>query len=185
MKGRPRGWTRTTPLAHELTRSLERRRWTYRQGAEFVGVEVRRFASWAKGEYEPAQLTLEQEQKLCEFVHWQWLPGEFEERMGGLREAALRGKLSAVPLPMLADRGIVPTARQPEDELAQEEREHGIQQILPPRHALILARVLEGQQYEDIGIGLAVTRAYVGCIVQQALRRLRHPRHTRMLKALV
>lgn len=177
MKGRSRGWVRTTLLAHELTRSLERCKWTYQQGAKFVGVEVRHFASWAKGKYEPAQLTLEQEQKLCKFVHWQWLPGGLEERTGGLREAALRRKLSAVPLPMLADRGVVLTARQPEDELAQEEREHGIQRLLTPQQALLVRCLITGQTCADLEIALTLTRAGISYRLQQALRRIR--RHCR------
>lgn len=168
-----------------LQSALERRGWGYREGAVFLGVTERRFASWVSGGREPRDLTLGQQQRLCELMEWKVLPEDFGEPRRKLKAAANRRKLSAVPLPMLADHGVVRIPSAPEEELLRVEREHGVQQLLSPRQALILARVLGSQRTDDIGLGFAVTRAYISYIYRRAFRRLRHPSRARMLKALV
>lgn len=168
-----------------LATALKRNHLTQDAAAKILGMSPQALGALIKDHNRtPRRLTPRQQEILCAWTGK--LPEElWPTRTGRNGSRKVSDKLLAAQPSMLADRGLIWRPPQPDEQIETVEHEHCIQRLLTPGQALLVRGLIAGQTYADLEIALTLTRGGISYRLQQALRRLRHPRHARMLKALV
>ena len=176
----------------DIFEALEKRGWTQKQGAEFLGVDQTTFCrlinmSWVPREFSP-QLTVklyELTGKMPEDIFPDWARERDFLAMPKVGKRIV--ELTPQMLQSAGTRPCLPLT--PEEIFCRQDLEKKINEVLhtlSPREEQIVRRhLMDGETFDNIGEDLGITWQWAQQIKDKALRKLRHPQFTRQLREFV
>ena len=175
----------------DILEALQQREWSQKQGAEFLGMDQSTFdklinMNWVPEEFSP-ELTI----KLYELTGKtpEHLFPEFARQRDFLAIPKVSTRILEITPAMLASAGAMFLPLPPDEITSRHELERAIDNVLKtltPREEKIVRRcIMEEETLEEVGQHFSVTGSRIAAIRNRALRKLRHPKRSRILRGFI
>lgn len=173
--------------------ALNQRGWNQTQGADFFGISPTAFGKLINMQWVPKRISAGFERKLFEFTgklaNELWPEEVFTEQfLGASKKRVLIRDVPVRVLQATLSAQQLPPA-QPDEELEQVERNAAIEKalaLLTPREQRVLrGRFFEDKTLEQVARDLGLQRERARQIEGKALRKLRDPSRSRLLKPFI
>lgn len=172
----------------DIMEALENRKWTQRQGAEFLGLDQTRFGKLLNLKWIPEEFSPELTIKLFELTGKtpEELFPDWARQKDFLEMSKVSKKIIEVTSQMLRTAGALYLPAGPEEAFCKQDVERAVNKILQtlsPREEKIVRRhIMDDETLEEISGDFAVSRERIRTICDGALKKMREPVRARILK---
>lgn len=172
----------------DLREAMLKRGWNGKQTASFLGMNYQSFIQLVNLRRIPKRLTMLQTEGLKELTgktpEELWPAHLFTEEF--VKKPKILETIREIPLALLETAEVLQLPKGPQEQMEELELRELVRQVLgtlPPRQAEVVKRhILEDEPQNEIALSMSVSRERIRQLLNEALKKLRHPVRSRKLK---